>query len=92
MTAGTTVWPNDALIDPQELIREAPHRLVCFLLSPFEPRDVFDQVHKAVTIACDNCAKSAGIEIECRRADTLYEAKTVHDDIWRHIIAADEEI
>ena len=87
--AGTTVWPNDVVLDPQELSRESPHRLVCFLLSPFEPRDVFDQVHAAVTVASELCAKSAGIEIDCRRADTLHESKTIHDDIWRHIAAAD---
>ena len=89
MVDGTTVWPNDALVDPQELSRESPNSLVCFLLSPFEPREVFDQVHKAVRFACDLCEQAAGIEIECRRADTLHEAKTVHDDIWRHIAAAD---
>jgi hypothetical protein len=88
-TAGTTVWPNDAVLDPQELSRESPHRLVCFLLSPFEPRGVYDQVHAAVAFACGLCAKSAGIEIECRRADTLHESKTIHDDIWRHITSAD---
>jgi hypothetical protein len=89
MSTGTTVWPNDVVSDPQELTRDSPHRLVCFLLSPFEPREVFDQVHKAVELACNFCAKSAGIEIECRRADTLHEAKTVHEDIWRHITSAD---
>jgi len=89
MVTGSTVWPNDAVIDPQELQRESPHRLVCFLLSPFEPREVFDPVHAAVVMACNRCADSAGIEIECRRADTLHEAKAVHDDIWRHITAAD---
>jgi hypothetical protein len=86
---GTTVWPNDVVLDPQELSRESPHRLVCFLLSPFEPRDVYDQVHGAVAFACELCAKSAGIEVECRRADTLRESKTIHDDIWRHIASAD---
>ena len=89
MAAGTTVWPNDAVIDPQELTRDSPHRLVCFLLSPFEPREMFDQVHEAVALASKRCAQSAGIEIECRRADTLYEAKAIHDDIWRHIASAD---
>lgn len=87
--AGTTVWPNDVVIDPQELLRDSPHRLVCFLLSPFEPRDVYDQVHATVSQACRSCAASAGIEIECRRADTLHESKTIHDDIWRHIASAD---
>ena len=87
--AGTTVWPNDVVLDPQELERATPHRLVCFLLSPFEPRDVYDQVHDAVSHACSLCAASAGIEIECRRADTLHESKTIHDDIWRHIASAD---
>ncbi|MGD0663694.1 MAG: hypothetical protein ABSD38_37125 [Syntrophorhabdales bacterium] len=89
MAAGTTVWPNDVVVDPQELSRESPHRLVCFLLSPFEPKEGFDQVHVAVRSACDRCAQYAGIEIECRRADTLYESKAVHDDIWRHIASAD---
>ena len=87
--ATSTVWPNDVVANPQELERGSPHRLVCFLLSPFEPRETFDQVHDAVRAACTLCAASAGIEIECRRADTLHEAKTVHDDIWRHVAAAD---
>jgi hypothetical protein len=85
----STVWPNDVVGMPRELERESPHRLVCFLLSPFEPREVFDPVHDAVVAACALCAQSAGIEIECRRADTLHEAKAVHDDIWRHIASAD---
>lgn len=85
----STVWPNDVVGTPRELERESPHRLVCFLLSPFEPREVFDPVHEAVVAACGLCAQSAGIEIECRRADTLREAKAVHDDIWRHIASAD---
>ena len=85
----STVWPNDVVGMPRELERESPHRLVCFLLSPFEPRDVFDPVHDAVVAACALCEQSAGIEIECRRADTLREAKAVHDDIWRHIASAD---
>ena len=90
MTAGgTTVWPNDAAIDAQELERDSPHRLVCFLLSAFDPPKIFDQVHQAVTHACNICGQSAGIQIECRRADTLHEAKPVHDDIWRHIATAD---
>jgi hypothetical protein len=86
---GTTVWPNDAVLHPQELSWESPHYLVCFLLSPFEPRAVFDQVHAAVAHVCGLCAQSAGITIECRRADTLHESKTIHDDIWQHIAAAD---
>ena len=86
---GTTVWPNDVVEDVRELERASPHRLVCFLLSPFDPPDVFDPVHDAVRVACNLCAHSAGVEIECRRADTLHEAKPIHDDIWRHIAAAD---
>jgi hypothetical protein len=89
VAAGTTVWPNDVVLDPQELARDSPHRLVCFVLSPFEPRGVFDEVHAAVLAAANLCATSAGISIECRRSDTLHESKTIHDDIWRHIAAAD---
>ena len=89
MPPGTTVWPNDVVLDPQEISRQSPHRLVCFLLSPFEPREVFDQVHAAVQFACQACGKAAGIELECRRADTLHESKIIHDDIWQYIAAAD---
>jgi hypothetical protein len=88
-TTGTTVWPNDVVAEPRELERASPYRLVCFLLSPFDPPEVFDSVRDSVGAACDLCARSAGIEIECRRADTLHEAKPIHDDIWRHIAAAD---
>jgi hypothetical protein len=88
-TPESTVWPNDVVGLPRELERESPHRLVCFLLSPFEPREVFDPIHDAVATACGLCAQLAGVDIECRRADTLHEAKTVHDDIWRHIASAD---
>ena len=85
----TTVWPNDVVFDPQELSRKSPHSLVCFLLCPFNPQADFDQVHAAVKFACELCLVTTGIEIECRRADTLYVSKTIHDDIWHHIAAAD---
>jgi hypothetical protein len=84
-----SVWPNDVVGIPRELERDSPHHLVCFLLSPFVPSEVFDPVHKAVAKACDLCMQSAGIQIECRRADTLHESKAIHDDIWHHIAAAD---
>lgn len=35
------------------------------------------------------CSNSAGVEIECRRADTLYESKAIHADIWQNIAKAD---
>jgi hypothetical protein len=60
---GTTVWPNDVVVDPRELERASPHRLVCFLLSPFDPPEVFNPVHDAVRAACNLCASPAGIEI-----------------------------
>ena len=84
---GTTVWPNDAAVDAQELERGSPHQLICFL--SFDPPEIFDHVHEAVKTACNLCGQSAGIQIECRRADTLHEAKAIHDDIWRHIATAD---
>lgn len=83
------VWPNDSVGLARELEREDPNQLVCFLLSPFEPREVFDSVLDAVNASCQLCGQSAGIQIQCRRADSLHEAKTIHDDIWRHIAAAD---
>jgi hypothetical protein len=89
MNFGNSVWPNDVVGIPHELQRDSPLRLVCFLLSPFVPPEQFDLVHRAVVVACENCQRSAGIEIECRRADTLHEAKAIHDDIWRHIASAD---
>jgi hypothetical protein len=87
--SSTTIWPNDVVADVRELERASPHRLVCFFLSPFDPPAVFDPVHEAVRAVCNVCARSAGIEIECRRADSLHEAKPIHDDIWRHIAGAD---
>lgn len=89
MAPRSTVWPNDVVNDPSELERDSPHSLVCFLLSPFAPREVFDPVFAAVQEACSLCARNAGVSIECRRADTLFEAKAIHDDIWRHIAGAD---
>jgi hypothetical protein len=87
--AENSVWPNDIVRQPRELDRDSPHHLVCFLLCPFSPKARSDLVHDAVRTACALCAQSAGIQIECRRADTLHEAKAIHDDIWRHIAAAD---
>src|SRR5262245_30851141 len=85
----TAVWPNDVIRNPRELQRSSPHGLVCFLLSPFHPAERYAHVHQAVRIACESCAQLAGIQIECRRADSLHDAKPIHDDIWRHIASAD---
>jgi hypothetical protein len=84
-----SIWPNDVALDPRELTRDSPHQLVCFLLSPFSPQEIYDEVHEAVTAVCQACAKAAGVEIDCRRADTYTEAKPIHDDVWRNIAAAD---
>ena len=85
----SAVWPNDVIASDWELARESPSHLVCFLLSPFEPRERFDLVHEAVRAACKLCEQTAGITIDCRRADSLSEAKAVHNDIWQHIARAD---
>jgi hypothetical protein len=87
--AGTTVWPNDVVSDPQELVRASPNSLICFLISPFSPKDQFDAVHDVVKVACGMCAQAYGVPIECRRADTFYESKTIQEDIWDHVAKAD---
>ncbi len=53
-----SLWPNDVVLDPRELTRTSPHQLVCFLMCPFEPREVYDEVHAAVALACKHCAES----------------------------------
>ena len=86
---GTTVWPNDVAFDAQDLHRDDPHSLVCFLISPFLPREEFDQVYEVVKLACELCRTTAGVTITCLRADSFHESKTIHDDIWRNIAKAD---
>jgi len=84
-----SIWPKEVVHNPIDLPRDNGTQLICFLMSPFEPKDVFDQVHEAVRAACSACTSSTGAEIVCKRADTLVDAKPIHDDIWRHIAAAD---
>jgi hypothetical protein len=88
-TALTTVWPNDVVSDAQELHRDSPHNLVCFLICPFKPHHESAQVLAAVKIACDMCSRMMGTPIEVKRADSFSESKVIHDDIWRHIAKAD---
>jgi hypothetical protein len=89
MRSESSIWPRDVIQDPRELERGSPHQLVCFHLTPFEPASVFDPLHTLVKMVCHSIGEKEGIDIDVRRADTFVEAKPIHDDIWRHILAAD---
>ena len=74
LAMGGSVWPNDVVREPGKLERDHPEHLVCFLLSPFEPPALFDEVYAAVRTVCERCAHDAGVPIECLRADSLSDA------------------
>lgn len=85
----TAVWPNDVVSAPQMIPRDHPFEVICLLLSPFKPKDQFDQVTVAVKLACDLCRERSAISVKCIRLDMLFESKPIQDDIWRYTQLAD---
>jgi len=85
----SSVWPADYLKAPKEIDRKHGNHLIVFLISPFEPKDCYNELLNFCNYVCSEIGKRFGAEIECIRADSLSKPGTIHSDIWNYIQMAD---
>lgn len=85
----SSIWPADYLKDPKEIERKHGNHLIVFLISPFEPKDRYDELLNFCNHICNEIGKRFGAEIECIRADSVSKPGTIHNDIWNYIQMAD---
>lgn len=83
-----SVWPYDTWIDPIVPPRDL-NKLTCFLLSPFRPKERWDDLHQLVRSVCQAVGQQLQVEFECVRADEITSAGVIHPEIWEQIKNAD---
>lgn len=89
METQTSIWPLDILNDLRTPERTRPDHLECFLISPFTPKDRFDDLHSLVQDVCKAVGEQFQCELKCERADKIAGPGVIHSDIWFHIQTAD---
>jgi len=89
MKVRTSVWPYDILKDPRPPERESPNHLCCFLICPFTPKNLADDLFSMVQTACNFAGKQLACTIKCRRADKIISSGVIHSEIWHEIQTAD---
>ena len=85
----TSIWPYDAFKNPVPSERENPNHLCCFIICPFEPKELADDLFNMVQSVCNIVGNQLVCEIECRRADKIISSGVVHPEIWHEIQTAD---
>ena len=85
----TSVWPSDYLKELQDIHRTNANQLVVFLVSPFNPRDRYDDLLQFCQLACTQISQNRGIQVECQRGDTPSTPNVIHQDIWNYIQRSD---
>jgi len=88
----STVWPKDTLKHPPDIERKHANNLIVFLISPFEPKDRFDEVFNVCRRICSNLGNAIGAEVVVVRADSVSSPGVIHKDIWSYIAGADAVI
>lgn len=83
-----SVWPCDTWIDAIAPTRDL-NKLTCFLLSPFRPKERWDDLHQLVRSVCEAVGNQLGAQFECVRADEITSAGVIHPEIWERIKNAD---
>lgn len=85
----TSIWPADYLAVPHDIHREHGNQLIVFLLSPFEPRNRYDELLVFCQSVCTEVGELMEAEVKCIRADSLSTPNVIHQDIWNYIQMAD---
>jgi hypothetical protein len=81
----TSVWPKDYLKEPHDIHRERSDHLIVFLISPFKPKENYDNLFEFCKSVCDEVGRSIGATVECKRADPPSTPNVIHQDIWNYI-------
>ena len=63
MKINTSIWPYDVFKDPIPSDRENPNHLCCFLICPFSPKELADDMYAIVQNACNIVGNQLGCQI-----------------------------
>lgn len=85
----TSVWPFDYLSEPHHIDRKHGNHLIVFLLSPFSPKERYDELLVFCQSVCAEVGRIIHAEVECIRADSLSTPNVIHQDIWSYIQMGD---
>jgi hypothetical protein len=85
----TAVWPYDIVKESKIYAREDPNQLRCFLICPFKPKDIFDDLYGVVQNVCFKVGQTNSCKIICIRADKISSAGVIPTEIWDEILSAD---
>jgi len=84
-----SVWPYDHHVEPSGIAKEDVNKLSCFVLSPTQPKALFDDLFRLVKTICEQLGRPLGIEVECKRAVDITSSGIIHPEIWQAIRLAD---
>lgn len=89
METRTTIWPYDILTDPRPAERNDPNNLRCFLICPFKPSEIYDDLFHLIQDVCNQVGEELACKIDCVRADKIDSSGVIHSEIWHEIQTAD---
>ena len=84
-----SIWPHDTALEPDQPLKPFGH-LTCFVASPFQPTNRFDDLFELVKEVCEQLR--AGLQLdqfECVRSDVIASAGVIHPEIWHYLKRAD---
>ncbi len=89
MEVRTSIWPFDILKDPRPTERKSPSHLRCFVICPFTPYDIFEDLYLLIREACQRVNLMLTCHIECTRSDKISSPGVIHAEIWHEIQSSD---
>jgi hypothetical protein len=85
-----SVWPNDTFLVARTPVDEKRRgKITCFLMSPFNPSDRWDDLFILVRDVCNSVGNNIGVTVECVRADTYPSSGIIQSEIWDAIKNSD---
>ncbi len=84
-----SIWPHDTAIEP-DLALKPFGKLTCFVASPFQPTERFDDLFDLVRSVCEEIRVALQLEeFQCLRSDSIASAGVIHPEIWQQLKSAD---
>ena len=84
-----SIWPHDTALEPDQPLKPFGH-LTCFVASPFQPKNRFDDLFELVKDVCQQLRAALALDqFECVRSDTIASAGVIHPEIWHYLKRAD---
>ncbi len=89
MGPSTYIWPYDVVRNPQPSRRDDLNHIRCFLICPFRPKEVYEDLYSVVAQVCGLVGGQLSCRVECLPADKISSSGVIHAEIWHEIQTAD---